>query len=219
MMKMKKLVVLIALFALVPFALAACGGAGDDDPAADAATSEPATDPAGGIAEAGEPTVNVRMGEWWFEVDRTSVPAGEIVFEVENVGKIEHEFLVLATDLPADELPVEGSEVDVTAAGELHLGDAHTHADGGDTMNDAATGSETSMVALVHSSDDEDAADRRGRKRDADHADAVGGTHLDAGESDTYAVELEPGRYVLFCNLPGHYESGQQVVLEVAPSA
>jgi len=38
----------------------------------------------------------------------------------------------------------------------------------------------------------------------------IGGiTGLKAGASKTIALTLPPGHYVLFCNLPAHYKSGQ----------
>lgn len=36
------------------------------------------------------------------------------------------------------------------------------------------------------------------------------------GESQTLVVDLSPGRYVLICNLEGHYLGGMHLVLEAA---
>jgi hypothetical protein len=50
---------------------------------------------------------------------------------------------------------------------------------------------------------------------------ATGVSHVDevedvtAGSSKTLTVSLDPGRYVLICNLPGHYVGGMHVALEV----
>ncbi len=37
---------------------------------------------------------------------------------------------------------------------------------------------------------------------------------LDPGKSGTLDVVLEPGTYVLFCNVPGHYDSGMWSLIE-----
>ena len=38
---------------------------------------------------------------------------------------------------------------------------------------------------------------------------------MDAGQSGRVAVDLAPGRYMLFCNVPGHYAAGQHTVFRV----
>lgn len=43
-----------------------------------------------------------------------SVAAGEVVFEASNVGAIQHELVVIRTDLAADALPVSGDNVDLS---------------------------------------------------------------------------------------------------------
>lgn len=42
-----------------------------------------------------------------------------------------------------------------------------------------------------------------------------GSGHILAGSTRRDVVDLEPGRYVLFCSLPGHYRSGQRAALRV----
>ena len=46
---------------------------------------------------------------------------------------------------------------------------------------------------------------------------ALGGSHseLKAGASATVTVDLKPGTYVLYCDVPGHYAAGQKVTIEV----
>lgn len=39
--------------------------------------------------------------------------------------------------------------------------------------------------------------------------------HLLPGETDTKTFKLEPGNYVLFCNVAGHYSAGQRIALKV----
>jgi uncharacterized cupredoxin-like copper-binding protein len=40
---------------------------------------------------------------------------------------------------------------------------------------------------------------------------------VDAGKSGEMTVKLEPGRYVYFCNKPGHYKMGMAGEITVAP--
>jgi len=38
---------------------------------------------------------------------------------------------------------------------------------------------------------------------------------LDPGKSQTLTLDLQPGHYVFFCNLPGHYRKGMRVDVTV----
>ena len=38
---------------------------------------------------------------------------------------------------------------------------------------------------------------------------------LEPGNSGTLTLDLKPGKYLLFCNLPGHFASGMYHVLTV----
>lgn len=57
--------------------------------------------------------------------------------------------------------------------------------------------------------------DTNGRIKEA----ALKGVHelgdLDPGKSGTMTLDLKPGKYLLFCNLPGHYKEGMYDVLTV----
>lgn len=53
-------------------------------------------------------TVTASVSEWAVVVDQAAMPAGEVTFTVTNEGTIGHEFLVVRTDLPSGEIPVEG---------------------------------------------------------------------------------------------------------------
>jgi hypothetical protein len=44
--------------------------------------------------------------EWSVEVDADGSMAGEVTFTITNNGTIEHEFLVVKTDIPAGEIPL-----------------------------------------------------------------------------------------------------------------
>jgi uncharacterized cupredoxin-like copper-binding protein len=41
----------------------------------------------------------------------------------------------------------------------------------------------------------------------------------DPGNGGTLTLDLKPGKYVLFCNIPGHYMDGMWSVLTVVPKA
>lgn len=141
--------------------------------AAAAAVAAAVAVPSGG-APAGDGVVGVRLDEFTLEAGRTEVRAGEVRFASRNEGRLEHELLVVRTDLAPDRIPLglEGPAVEL--AGEVVLGHAHDHGDG-------------------H-------AERR---------------HLEPGATRSETVRLTPGRYVLLCSLPGHFEAGQRAALVV----
>lgn len=60
----------------------------------------------GGAAQgtAGE-TVGVTLDEYHLKLDSTSIPAGAVTFQVNNLGKVQHEFVILRTDLAPAALP------------------------------------------------------------------------------------------------------------------
>lgn len=39
---------------------------------------------------------------------------------------------------------------------------------------------------------------------------------VEAGDSKSESFDLKPGRYVMFCNLPGHYKAGMYGTITVA---
>lgn len=55
----------------------------------------------------GERAVSGTEREWDVAVDVDHVPAGTVTFTFENVGTIEHELLVVRTDIPVGALPVD----------------------------------------------------------------------------------------------------------------
>ena len=80
-----------------------------------------------GDVGSGGTVVNVVLDEWFLEADKTTVPAGDVTFNVENIGAVEHELVILRTDLPADSLIMkspeltlgQGTEADEEASGTL----------------------------------------------------------------------------------------------------
>ena len=131
--------------------LAACGGDDEDPTATSAAAASTATEPMAGATTTtpmSEPTateamsestateamsessateavmetvVEVELTEWAVTPSVAEAAAGAITFEVTNNGTLPHEFVVLRTELTAEELETtaEGTEVDIEASGEL----------------------------------------------------------------------------------------------------
>jgi uncharacterized cupredoxin-like copper-binding protein len=61
----------------------------------------------------GEGDVNATLQEWEFNLSASSAPAGTVTFHIQNDGEKTHEFVVVQTDTPGDELPVtDEDEVD-----------------------------------------------------------------------------------------------------------
>jgi len=114
----------------------------------------------------GPTTVRVVEDEWSVKPDATSVPAGKVTFQIANQGKIEHELVVLKTDLAATALKMRAADptkVD-EEAGAKNVGE----------VEDVAAG---------------------------------------ASKSETF--DLAPGKYMLVCNVSGHYKSGMVAAFEV----
>lgn len=143
-------------------AAAACGGDEEDG---------------GGGGEEGA-AVTVTLGEWLIEPDPASAPAGDITFTANNEGTIEHEVVIIKTDLAPDALP--------------------TNDDG--TVNEDAEGLE--VVDEIE--------------------------EFEAGGSESLTARLEPGKYVLICNIgpssaeeeghmahAAHYQEGMRAAFTV----
>ena len=106
-------------------------------------------------------TVNVQLKEFNIIPKPTKTKAGKVTFVVKNVGKIEHEFVVIRTNLAPGKLPVSGNEA-----------------------------SEKGAVGEV--------------------------PDLAPGESGKVTFKnLKPGKYVLICNIAGHYKAGQYIRFQV----
>lgn len=111
-------------------------------------------------------TVEVELGEDGGELyvrpSVESVKAGTTTFAVANEGAMPHEFVLLRTDTPADDLP---------------------EADGGKVK-------EEGRLAYV--------------------------PPITPDARTSYVtLDLEPGKYVLLCNVPGHYGLGQYAAFTV----
>jgi uncharacterized cupredoxin-like copper-binding protein len=109
--------------------------------------------------------VKVTLTEMAVTLGAVSAPTGPIVFEITNKGTIEHEFVILKTDVPFDSL--------------------------------------------------DPSKDEPGKADETGHVDEV--DPVNAGTSTSLAVTLDPGKYVLICNKPGHYAAGMRVGFTVYP--
>jgi uncharacterized cupredoxin-like copper-binding protein len=91
------------LLITMPFVLlaAACSSSND--------ASSPSTNGSTSTAAAGG-TVSVSLNQWTITPTATAVPAGSVTFDVANDGTVTHEFVVLQTDTPAAEIPIESFE-------------------------------------------------------------------------------------------------------------
>jgi uncharacterized cupredoxin-like copper-binding protein len=65
--------------------------------------------------------LGVTEKEFAIALNKTTVPAGALRVTVSNAGTVAHEFVAFKTDLPLDQLPVNGSEVDESGAGITHV--------------------------------------------------------------------------------------------------
>lgn len=131
----------------------------------------------GGSKGATPGTVGVTLAEGSLRPDAQSVRAGRVTFDIRNAGRVEHELLVVKTDLAPDALPMGLEGPAVKLAGEVVLGVPHAH------------GSHEAKRAAQR--------------------------HVPPGRSRRETISLAPGKYVLLCSLPGHYESGQRAALTV----
>jgi len=84
------------------------------------------------MANAQDATVDVELNEWNIVPDVSSVAAGDIEFVAANTGGVEHELVILKTELAADALPVADGRVDEHGgAGIEAIGEIESFAAGG----------------------------------------------------------------------------------------
>lgn len=108
------------------------------------------------------PALYVDINDFKITTDHPFVTAGRIVFGIRNHAPMLHELKVIKTDLPPDQLPVDGATAKAKEDGKV-----------GELLNIAA------------------------------------------GASRKLVLDLAPGKYVLLCNVAGHYQLGMRVGLEV----
>jgi uncharacterized cupredoxin-like copper-binding protein len=113
---MRKLAILACL-ALLPLGAVACSSSDDDSNSATATqpAEMTATAPATGNVEG--TTVQVTEKDFELSLGQTDLPSGKVTFEITNEGPSTHEFVVIKTDLAADQLPVSDNVVTEDAEG------------------------------------------------------------------------------------------------------
>ena len=97
--------------------------------------------------------VAVKLKEFKLVPVPTFAKAGPVAFTVKNIGKLDHEFVIVRTNLPAGKLPVKAGRVTLKPLGKVGP--------------------------------------------------------FKPGKGGALALSLKTGKYVLFCNVAGHYGAGQ----------
>ena len=170
--------------AVLPFSVAACGG--DDGDNATRTVTVTATATGGSSTSAADKgkVVKVELGEsgstYFVKPDQTTVEAGKVTFAVTNVGELYHEFIVY-------------SNLDGVAAGDLPINEEEDEAD---LVEENIVGEAPYATPPIVPSDK--------KPGDADHRIRSGGWGAEL------TVDLEAGKYILLCNLSGHYTQAKQ---------
>jgi uncharacterized cupredoxin-like copper-binding protein len=159
-----KRLAMLACLAILPLSVVACSSSDDDSssstatPGADMTATMPATSSGEGT------TVQVTEKDFELSLDQIDLPAGKVTFEVSNEGPTTHEFVVIKTDLAADQLPQSDNVVTEDADG----------------------------INVIDEVED-----------------------IAAGETKELSVDLEPGHYVVICNIATHYGLGMRSDISV----
>ena len=112
----------------------------------------------------GSNSVNVSEKTYQMQLSKNTVKPGEVTFHIKNEATDQnHEFVVVQTDLPEDQLPLN-SDGDV----------------------------------------DEDQITSMGEAEE-----------IEPGTTKDLTLNLPAGRYVVMCNMPGHYTQGMHSVVMV----
>jgi uncharacterized cupredoxin-like copper-binding protein len=101
----------VALAALTLASIASSCGSDAND----AAVGGNSAASAKGVAVSNDVTGSVK--EWKVQVEPTISRAGDVTFTIANLGTIGHEFLIVKTDIPPGEIPVEGDHFPEEAEG------------------------------------------------------------------------------------------------------
>lgn len=178
-MKAVRMSLMLLGIAALPFGVAACGG---DDTKTVTVTTPGAG--AGSTSDADKGTVvKVQLGEsgstYFVRPDRATVDAGKVTFAVTNVGKLYHEFIVY-------------SNADDVAPGDLPINEEE---------NEAALVEEDIVGEAPYATPPIVPSDKK--PGDADHRIRPEGWGAEL------TVDLEAGKYILLCNLSGHYQRKQ----------
>ena len=121
---MKKLALVLSLFALAAFGIAACGGDDDEDEPTEAATTTETTDTGDDTGGGGAVSLTADPdGALAYEEDSATAPAGTVTIEFDNPATIGHD--VVVEDADGNELARTDviTEDTTTAEGEFEPGD------------------------------------------------------------------------------------------------
>lgn len=132
--------------------------------------------------------ISAQLSEWSVELSGHRAPAGSVAFAITNNGAVEHEFLMIRTDMMADDLPVKDHMLDVSAMG--------GPMDPGDNMpgmsSDPGMDHPVGTVGVVSS--------------------------IEPGATSELRIDnAAPGHYVIACDLAGHYEQGMRTDFTATP--
>ena len=148
--------------------------------------SDTTTDAATAAGDDEGQIVKAELGEsgskYFVKVDKNKVKAGKVTFEVTNVGELYHEFIVYLNE---DGIP----------PGDLPIA---SDEDVADLAEESIIGEAPYAKPPIVPSDREPGAE--------DHRIRGGGWGA------KLTVDLEPGKYILLCNLEGHYSKFKQYV-------
>ncbi len=185
------------LLSLLSFAAACNGGSGDADPTA--------TEPAAADPTATEPAV---------EAPTATVPAAEPTDEPEPTEPPEPDPTAVEPTAPAP----SGTMIDVSLAEFIIDPSIGTAPAGTITFHVSSDGIIFHNFIVVATGLAPDALpfDEALFVVIEEQLNIVASTaDLDPGEQETLTVELAPGSYVLFCNIPTHYQVGMTVAFTV----
>ena len=183
-MRPVRMLLLLLGVTVLPFSVAACG----DDDNENATETVTVTAPASGgsstsAADKGK-VVKVELGEsgstYFVKPGQTTVEAGKVTFAVTNVGDLYHEFIVY-------------SNFDDVATGDLPI---NKEEDEADLVEKSIVGEAPYATPPIVPSDK--------KPGDADHR------IRDGGWGAELTVDLKAGKYILLCNLSGHYTKAKQ---------
>ncbi len=180
-MKPVRMLVMVLSVALLSLGLAACGD--DESDTKTVTVTAPAADDASTTAADKGTVVNVELGEsgstYFVKPDAESVKAGKVTFAVTNSGKLYHEFIVY-------------SNTDDVEPGDLPV----------NKEDDKAELVEANIVGEApYATPPIVPADKK--PGDADHR------IRSEGWGAELTVDLKAGKYILLCNLSGHYAKKQ----------
>lgn len=127
--------------------------------------------------------LQITLGRDFIAVTPKELKAKEIELDVRNIDDQPHEVVFIATDLPAEALPIDRAADVVDTSGLRVVGEVEPFQPGERPVFEAS-----------------DEAAEEGESEEAEEGSEI---------------DLPPGRYVLICNIPGHYTAGMYATVTV----